>query len=393
MEFLLALSGLIASFFFAGAEAAYTAFNKIRLDIWARQKKRFIQSALFFQKKPEDFFSTILIGNNFANILYTTFATVFIINYVNETTSWLLITGIVLFFGEIFPKTLFRSLADKIILQVLMVVRLIYIILKPVIFVLNAFINFFLKILHITHKPVMDYFSKDEFQVFLHAGLAQDEKQKFISNVIQFKDVKVREAMIPRTELVAVEEPSSWDEAYQGLMNSGLPFILFYKESLDQITRAAFAYEFLEVQDNLNDIGLPLEVVPEMKSCAKLMKEFQQNNITIAMVVDEYGGTAGVVTMDDLIDEVFGEVESEGQIKALNQHTWLLDGSVELDIISEFLELRLDNIQNETIAGFVLEKTGSIPNEGAFIEFPDFRIEIIRASHKRIKQVKLIKNM
>jgi len=392
MEIFLALAGLLASFFFAGSEAAYTAFNKIRLDIWARQKKRFIKPALFFQKEPEDFFSTILIGNNLANILYTTFATVFLVQYFDNSIAWVMITGVVLFFGEIFPKTLFRSLADKIVLPVLMVVRLIYLLFKPFIYILNEFIEFFLKLLHIGHKPVKDYFSKDEFQLLLHAGTARDVGQKYISNILQFKDVKVREAMIPRTDLIAVEEPATWNKAYKVLMDSGLPYILFYQESLDHITRVAFAYEFLEPQDDLSNIGRVLQVVPQSKSCAKLMREFQKNNTTIAVVVDEYGGTAGVVTMYDLIDEVFGEVEPVGQIKALNQHTWLLDGLVEVDILSELLDLSLDNIQAETIAGLVLEKTGSIPAEGTRIEFVGFRIDIVHSSLNRILKVKLIKN-
>ena len=392
MELFLALAGLLASFFFAGSEAAYTTFNKIRLDIWARQKKRFIKSALFFQNEPEDFFSTILIGNNFANILYTTFATVFLVQYFESSVAWLMITGLVLFFGEIFPKTLFRSLADKIILPVLMLVRIIYLFFKPLIATINKFIDIFLKLLHIGHKPVRDYFSKNEFQLLLHAGIARDLEQKYISNILQFKDVKVREAMIPRTELIAIEEPSSWDEAYQTLLQSELPYVLFYHESLDHITRAAFVYEFLEAQDDLSNIGRPLEVVPQTKSCAKLMKEFQRKNMTIAVVVDEYGGTAGVVTMDDLIDEVFGELEPEGQIKALNQHTWQLTGRIELDHLEDVLDLKFENKQVETIAGLILEKVGQIPKPGRQIEFEGFRINIVEASQTQIKKVKLIKN-
>lgn len=393
MEIFLAIAGLLASFFFAGSEAAYTAFNKIRLDIWTRQKKRFIQSALFFQKEPQDFFSTILIGNNFANILYTTFATVFLLRYVDKTIAWVLITAVVLFFGEIFPKTLFRSFADKIVLQVLMLVRVIYLLFKPIIFILNTFIDLFLRLLHIGHKPIMDYFSKDEFQLLLHAGVARDDEQKYISNVLQFKDVKVREAMIPRIDLVAVDEKSSWDLAYQTIMDGGLSYILLYRESLDQITRAVFVYELFEEQSSLKDLGRPLSVVPESKSCAKLLKEFQRENTSIAVVVDEYGGTAGVVTMDDIIDEVFGEVEAAGQIKALNQHTWLLTGRIELDQLQELLDIEFENTHVETIAGLILEKVGQIPKPGQEIEFEGFRVIIVESTQTQITKIKLIRNL
>ncbi len=393
MEIILAVIGLTASFFFAGSEAAFTAFNKIRLDIWHKQQKRFVNSALFFHEKPEAFFSTILIGNNFALTLYTTFAAVWLIQWFDESLAGILLTLVVLFFGEIFPKTLFRSLADKVILKTLILVRLFYWLFKPLISALNVFIDIFLKMLGVQHQSVKNYFSRDELQLLLHTGIGKNDEQKYITNVLQFKEVKVREAMIPRTELTAVEKSAGWDAVFKALMDSGDPYVLLYSDSIDNITGAVFAYELLRQERGVEEISRPLRYVPENKSCARLLREFQNEKISLAVVVDEYGGTAGVVTMDDLVEEVFGEAEPEGGIKALNDHTWLLDAKTEIDMIEEILDLPDMQTEAETIAGLILEKSGSIPAEGEQIEFGAFRIEIMRASSKRIIQVKLILNL
>ncbi len=391
MEIMLAVLGLSASFFFAGSEAAFTAFNKIRLDIWQKQQKQFVSSALFFHEKPEAFFSTILIGNNFALTLYTTFAAVWLVQWFDESTAGILLALVVLFIGEIFPKTLFRSLADKVILKTLILVQLFYWLFKPLISALNLFIDLFLKLIGVQHQSVKNYFSRDELQLLLHTGIGKNDQQKYIANVLQFKEVKVREAMIPRTEMTAVEHSAGWDAVFEALMESGDPFVLLYSDSIDNITGAVFAYELLRPERAVEEICRPLRYVPENKSCARLLREFQNEKITLAVVVDEYGGTAGVITMDDLVEEVFGEAEPEGGIKALNDHTWLLDARTEIDMLEEMLDLPEIQTEAETIAGLILEKSGSIPAEGEQFKFNRFRIEIVRASSNRIIQVKLIR--
>ena len=134
----------------------------------------------------------------------------------------------------------------------------------------------------------------------------------------------------------------------------------------------------------------PLKFIPENKSCARLLREFQVENISVAAVVDEYGGTAGIITMDDLVDEVFGEVAGEGKIRRQNQNTWLMDAGVELDLLESELGLSFGEVEAETLAGYILGKTGRIPGKNAQIDFEGFRIEIVQVSLKRIERVKLI---
>ena len=248
MDLTLAIIGLVASFFFAGTEAAFTSFNKIRLDAWKKSRKRLVKPTLYFTQQPEDFFSTILIGNNFASILYSTFATVWLIRYLDETLAWALLTLLVVYFGEIFPKTVFRSLADFLVLQTLMLVYWIYFLLKPLIYILNRFVDLFLKWLGVEHQPVRDYFSRDELHLLLHAGSATQHEQKYISNVLHFKDVKVKEAMIPRPDVVHLDVSAGLDVVLDKFMETDLGFMVICDGSMDNIRGVIFAYELLHSQ-------------------------------------------------------------------------------------------------------------------------------------------------
>lgn len=399
MEGYIALLGLVLSFFFAGSEAAYTSFNKLRLEVWHRQGKPLANTATAFVQKPENFFSTILVGNNIANILYTTFATVLLVLYLDETLAWLVITFAVLLLGEIFPKIVFRSMANKIILQVLVVVRFFHILFQPLIVVFNKLIDITLNLFGVRHESMADYFSRDEIEILLHEGASHStnhtDEQKYITRVLDFYESRVREAMTPRTEVVAAEEHVSCDEIQNLFIQSGTNHILIFSESLDNIKGIIFTYDMLTPSDRIQDLVHPVEYVPENKSCLLLLREFQKKNMSIAVVVDEYGGTAGLVTTDDLIEELFGHFLEDGQaapnIRALNDHTWLMDARIELDELADIVDCRFPEGDYETVAGLVLNKSGHIPGSGEIINFDNFKIVINRVTRKKIDQVKLIK--
>jgi len=401
MDMITAIIGLIGAFYFAGAEAAYTTFNKIRLDIWQRQNKTFIKPALYFRDRPEDFFSTVLIGNNFANILCSTFATVVLLNYFDETVTWALVTLLILFVGEILPKTVFWTIADILILPTLFLARIFYFLFKPVIISLNFLMERFLRLFKIRHTAVKDYFSRDELELLISAGMNKKDfsrpEQKYITNVLEFMESTVREAMTPRTELVAAPEHTGFDRLLQLMINKNSRSVLIYRESLDNIIGVVFDWAMLDPMENITALIQPVYFIPENKNCAQLLKEFQQKNISLAVVLDEFGGTAGMIMMDDLIEEVFGEFQQTGsvasQIRALNDHTWLVDGRMEIDELSDLSKILFEEGDYETVAGFILEKIGRIPKPGETFPFGRFRIQIVNAGRNRIEQIKLIKNL
>ncbi|HHJ53542.1 MAG TPA: HlyC/CorC family transporter [Caldithrix abyssi] len=400
MNLLFAILGILATFFFAGSEAAYTAFNKIRADIWRRQKRRFITPLIHFIEEPEKFFTTILIGNNLANILFTTFATVLLMPYMNETEAWATITFIVLFLGEIYPKTLFRLLADRIIIPVTALSQFFYWLFHPAIVVLSWLIEKFLRLFRVQHAGLVDYFSREEMEILLRgAGNlpgVEKERNKYIANVLEFWEVKVREAMTPRTEMVAAEDDATPEDVLDLMVQSDKQHVVIYHDDLDDVRGVVFIYDLIDMPDKLAPIIHPLEYVPENKSCAALLKEFQQKNISVALVVDEYGGTAGLITMDDLIEEVFGDLfeeQAEPQMRALNKNTWLVDGRYQLDELEEKLKLEFPEGDYDTVAGLVLSQLGHIPKPGEVLRFDGLRIEVVKASAKKIEQLKIVKEI
>ncbi len=401
LDISLALLGILLSAIFAGAEAAYTIFNKLRLEIWKKQKVALLKPLLFFQNRPEDFFSTILFGNNVSNILTTTFATVFLIRFMGKGTSWLIITFSILLFGEIIPKSLFRSLVNSVIRPVLFIVYIFYWLLSPFIWFLNLLVDLTLSLFKIQHESTHYFFSRDELELLLKEGLGGEEKEnpelKYIDKILDFGSIKVREAMTPRTELIAAPESVEIEELKELFIKHSVMHIPIYRKDLDDIKGIAFLYDLFDNPVSVNDIIKPLEMVPENISCAQLMKEFKKKNISVALVVDEYGGTAGLVTMDDLIDTMFGDFpeafDKVPQIRALNNHTWLMDGNFPLDELEDIVDLKFPEGDYETIAGLILQKAGHIPQQNETILFDDFRVVVTRVAKHKILEVKLVKNL
>lgn len=396
-----AIVGLLLSFLFAGAEAAFTAFNKLRLEIWKKQDIGLIKPLLYFNKRPEDFFSTILFGNNIANILTTTFATVLLIEYLDEGSTWLLITSFILIFGEIIPKSLFRSLVNQVVRPVMLLIYLFFLLFKPVITFLNFLVDLFLNLFKIRHETTKDFYSKDELQLLIKEGYGNGKNKvpeiNYIDKILHFGNIKIKEAMTPRTEMVAAPISISIEKLKELFIRHNVMHIPIYKENLDNVVGIVFLWELFDGAQSIQEILSPLEMVPENLSCARLMQEFKAKNTSVALVVDEYGGTAGLVTMDDLINTMFGDFpeafEDTPKIKKLNDHTWLLDGNFPLEELSELTEIEFPEGDYETVAGMVLDKLGHIPEKDEKVNFEKFRIVVTEASSRRIKQVKLIKNL
>jgi putative hemolysin len=399
MEIYLAIFGLILSFFFAGSEAAFTKFNRLRLEVWKKRQVKLSKNAFMFVKAPEKFFSTILVGNNFANILYTTFATVLFIGYLNKSISWVLIMIIVLVIGEILPKTLFRSVADRIILQTLLIVRIFYILLKPIIEGINYLVEGMLRMFKLEPHNFSTYFSREEMELLLSTGYKtktkDSQEQKYIMKILGFSESKVREVMTPRTDIIACSRDTTWDQLEDLMTEHKKMRIPVYDKDLDNIIGIAFMYDIIgNKQKEINSILRQVPFVPDNKNCLELLREFQEQNNSTAIVLDEYGGTAGLVTTDDLIEEVFGEFQQAGeitpQIKALNDFTWIIDAKVELDELSELIGIDFEPTESETLAGYILEKMGKIPKVDEILVFEKFRIQILEATEKRIDKIKLI---
>ena len=391
MEIILSIIGLVLSFFFAGSETAFISTHKIRLEIRIRR----------YFNSPEIFLSTTLIGNNFANIIATSYATVFLIRIWNEEFSWLVITLTILLFGEIIPKVFFRTYSDNIILKIIYPIRFFEFIFKPLVFTINTFISKVFRIIKLTKDNETLILSKEDVAVFIReahiAGVVAKDEHKMISRILALPDIQVKEAKIPRTSIQAIDYNSSIKQLRTLMIKTGFTKIPIYKKEIDNIVGVVFMYDLFQNAKYIKDVIKPITYIPENKKCNILLHEFRNNNTSIAIVIDEYGGTSGLVTLKDLVEVLFGDFEESPEenmrrIIALNKVTWHIAGSELIENINEKINLQIPYGNYDTIAGLIISELGYIPKTGEKVFFKDFYINIIKATNKKIEEVRLVKN-
>ena len=401
MELYIALIGLILSFFFAGSETAFISTNKIRFEVWFHQRLKGTQTADHYFSNPDLFLSTTLVGNNLANIIASTYATIYLILFMNKTVAWALITLCLLVFGEIVPKVLFRTHANSIILRVVFLIRIFHVLLSPLIVIANTISSWILRGFNIEKNRHRRIYDKKDIEVVVReaqiSGIVDQEEHQIIKKVLSFPETLVREAMVPRTAIKAIDETASIQEIRQLLIESGIRRVPVYKTNIDNITGIVFLFDLFSAHASLAEIIKPVSYVPENKRCNDLLREFKSTNTSIAVVIDEYGGTAGLVTLEDIIEELFGDfeelpLEDTVAIRALNQNTYQVKGWETLDHVREQVGLSLAEGNYETIAGFIIARLGHIPKIGEKIYLPGFRISIMKATKKKIEEVRIVKN-
>ena len=262
--------------------------------------------------------------------------------------------------------------------------------------------NVILKILKVDHPEENYLLDKNEITVLLKeariSGLVDEHEHKIISRVLDLSTKLVREAMIPRIAINAIDIKSGLNGFKEMISETGNTKIPIYDGSIDNIIGVAYLYDIFLQPASLREIMQPVGYVPENKRCNLLLREFKDTNISIAVVIDEYGGTAGLVTLEDLMEELFGEIDefsldASSGIRQLNKNTFLVDAREPIEHIEEQLDLELPPGNYETIAGLIISRLGRIPIKGEAVILKDSRIIITRSSRKKIEQVRIIKKI
>jgi CBS domain containing-hemolysin-like protein len=400
-DFLILIILLSLSAFFSASEIAYILSNKIKLEIKARKKNLAAQNALYFSQNPQNFFSTMLIGNNIANIALASISTVLLSTLfdLDEFTILILSTIVILFFGELIPKYLTREVADRFILISAIPLRLVSLLLYPIVkfiswassFLTDQKVSADMGINSLFNRETIDSLVKESHE----AGIVDKKESDIISKVLDLGDQRVYEAMRPRTEIVGVEITQSIDEAIGVFIDSGYSKLPVYEESIDNVKGVIYLYDIFKSPENINAIVRKILFVPETKKSFDMLNEFLSNHVSVAIVVDEFGGTAGLVTMEDIIEELFGEIRDEYDVeenicRKIADNTFLISGKVEVDFINEKYHLNLPTGDYETIAGYIITSLGRIPNQGENIKVDHFNFLIARSSNKTIEVVKMI---
>lgn len=418
---LLILLTILLSGFFSGSEIAFVTANRLKLEIESRRDSMAARSLNYFVQNPETFLITTLVGNNIVNVLYATFMALFLVEpIVLVYQNWfgalpteltilviqtIIASVIIMIFGEILPKAIFRIHSDTLVKVLAVPQRICNWIFKPFIYFADKSSKVLIRLFDADQEKVASIFRRHDIELLFKelrdtGGKDLDkEDSEILHNVLELSSKRVKESMIPRTDIVAVEKNTGIDEALRLFIGSGYSKLPVFEDNIDNIIGVVFAYDLFNNPDNLTEIMRSIKLVPASQRSKELLQEFRVSNLSVAIVIDEYGGTAGMVTIEDLLEEVVGDIQDEYDtedfiIKKLSSNTFVVSGNVEIDeLMEEYPELELpDESSNfETIAGYIINELGRIPkvNEELLIDGNKFIIS--KATPSRIETVKLIK--
>jgi CBS domain containing-hemolysin-like protein len=413
ISLLLLIFTLIAAAFFVGMEMAFITANRLKIEI-DKNAGRFSGKILSrFVNRPESFIATMLLGSNVSVVVFG-----ICFGYIVEKplTAFLHNAGLVLFtqtiistivilvVAEFLPKILFQINPNRVLKLAAIPLLICYWLLRlPTLFVVGIS-QLFLRIFKINVEKSNTAFSKVDLDYFVRDVNERMETEfelnneiQILQNALDFSNVKARDCMVPRTEIVAMEVNESIEELRIKFIETGYTKILIYENTIDNVIGYVHSFELFKKPKEIKKILLPISVVPEVISGKKLLEMFTKQSGNISLVVDEFGGTSGVITIEDLMEEIFGDIEDEHDVEELieeqlDENTFLFSARQEIDYINDKFHLQVpDSEEYDTLSGFILNKLASIPDKGTVVETDTLTIEIQAVSDRRIELVKLIR--
>ncbi len=399
-EIILLVVLLLLSGFFAGSELAFIVANKLKIEVKARKNKLSAKSAHYFMTHPETFFSTILIGNNIVNIAIASLSAVFLASLfgLGDVSILIISTFIILLFGEIIPKYFARELSDRIVFLAAIPLRTVSIVLYPLVKLSSLLSEKLTKSSGLSTGPISHLFDREDVKVLVaeskKAGVVDKKESDIIEKVIELGEQRVYEAMTPRTDIIGLEISQTIDEAISAFIDSGFSKIPVYKENLDDIKGIILVKDIFKSPQEIKSILRNVGFIPETKKSFEVLNEFLEQKVSISVVVDEHGGTAGIVTMEDILEELFGEIKDEFDVdneiyRQIDKNSYIVSGKVETDLLNEKYKLKIPEGDFETIGGYIVSALGRIPSEGEKVKFDQFEFLIVRASAQKIEVVKI----
>jgi len=400
-DIILLLILLLICGFFSATEIAFVTGNKLKIEIRARKKNLAAKSALYFTNDPRTFFSTILLGSTILNITFASLSALFLSSVfgLNEINILIISTLVMLIFGELLPKYLSREIADRVVFIAAIPLRLFSFILSPLVKITSSVSTLFIKSASTGNDRLAYLFDKEDIETLVleshEAGVVNKKESDIISRVLEVGDQRVYEAMRPRTDVVGIDIDCTIDEALDIFIDSGYSKLPVFEDSLDNIKGVIFAYDLFKFPPNLKSIIREIIFVPETKRSFDMLNEFLSKRVSIAVVIDEFGGTAGIVTVEDIIEELFGEIKDEYDVeedilRKISANSYLISGRVEVDMLNEKYNLNIPDGDYETIGGYVTSRLGRIPAQGENVHIDNFDILIARGNHTKIEVIKLV---
>jgi len=402
---------LLFSAFFSGVEIAFISANKLQLEL-DKNKGRFSSRMIaFFSKNESDFITTMLVGNNISLVVYgivmTRILTPQLQLFFYSDLALLLVqtiitTLIVLVTAEFLPKAVFRIFPNQILSIFSVPIWLFFIVFRPIAILMLNTANFLLKyVLKQNIAEDKQVFGKTDLDDFLsNAKSAEGEEDtrvevEMLQNALDLSEKKVRECMVPRTEIIAVDILSSIEEVKQKFITTKLSKLLVYKGNIDTIIGYIHSSDLFKNPNNLRSFLLPLPFVTESMKAIELLNQFIETNKGVAVVLDEFGGTSGMLTIEDVTEEIVGEIVDEHDIeeimdKQLVDDKYQLFARLDVEQVNKKYELNLPESDHyETIAGLILSQMEEIPKQGDVITLEEFQFTIIKVNNTAIQEVQL----
>lgn len=407
---------MVLSAFFSGMEIAFVSSNRLLVEM-EKEKNGLAQKCLtVFYNNPNGFVSTMLVGNNIVLVVYgILFAQLFdatlFHSYEPATRvilDTILSTLIVLFTGEFLPKTLFKSNPNRLLTFFAPLAYIFFIVLWPI----SRFTTFIARVLlrllgvKIDEKENDGTFTKVDLDYLVQSSIDNAENEddiedevKIFQNALDFQDTKVRDCMVPRTEINAIEENCSLEELQQMFIESGNSKIIVYEGDIDHIKGYIHSSEMFRSPKNWRDHIRRMPFVPETMAAQKLMQVFLQQKKSLGVVVDEFGGTSGIVSLEDIVEEIFGDIEDEHDnlkyvAKQTSDNEYVLSARLEIDKVNEMFDLELPESDDYmTIGGLILHVYQSFPKLNEIITIGQYEFKIIKSTMTKIELVKLKVNV
>ena len=407
----IAISTLLFSAFFSGVEIAFISANKLKLELDKNTGKFPANIITYFSKNESDFITTMLVGNNIALVVYgivmTQILTPQITDYFNSDFALLLVqtiitTLIVLVTAEFLPKAIFRIYPNQILRIFSIPIWLFFVFFRPVALLMLFLSKLVLKyLLGQKMEDGKQVFGKTDLDDYLSnvksAEGVEDSRVEveMLQNVLDLADKKLRECMIPRTKLVAMDISSPINEIKNKFIATKLSKILIYKGNIDKVIGYIHSSDLFRNPQNVRSILLPIPFVPESMSVMQLLNQFIDSNKGVTLVVDEFGGTSGMLTIEDVTEEIVGEIVDEHDVeeitdKKLAKNKYLLFAGLDIELVNKKYNLTLpESNEYETIAGLILDHLEEIPQKNDVIKLGEFQFTIIKVNDTAIQEVQL----
>lgn len=408
---------LILSFWFSGIEIAFISANKLKIELDRKNQILSGRILTYFIKHPSDFVSTILVGNNISLVLYGMAMTALLEPWLADFlpaslrggffimfSQTLIATLIILMLAEFLPKTLFRLNPNGLVQFFSVPLFIVYILLYPLQILFVKFSEFVLKyVFRIKFATHIQHFGQVDLNNFLNAYEPPDEKEEdniiseiqMIQNAIDFRNLRLRECMIPRNEITALEVNDTIESLKEAFISTGHSKILVYKGSIDHVIGYVHSYDLFHIPTNIKSILIDILIVPETMQARDLLRMFIQSRKHAAVVVDEFGGTSGMLTLEDLLEEIVGEINDEFDRedhveKVISESEFLFSGRLEIDYINDKYKLDLPTDESyTTLAGLIIHHKENIPAQREHIRIGNISCTVMQASSTRVEQVLL----